>query len=68
VTAEERFEDLVDQLANLPGVTAPQDGGGFGRNTLRWGKTIFTLALAETTGPASGAAAPSVITGDVIIS
>jgi hypothetical protein len=40
---EDRFEDLVDELAGCPGVTPPRGGSGFGRSALRWEKKIFAM-------------------------
>ena len=42
---EERFEDLVDALVGLPGVTPPRGGSGFGRSALRWEKKIFAMLV-----------------------
>jgi hypothetical protein len=41
--AEERFGDLVDELAGCAGVTPPRGGSGFGRSALRWEKKIFAM-------------------------
>ncbi|HWG63043.1 MAG TPA: hypothetical protein VG253_15190 [Streptosporangiaceae bacterium] len=41
--AEERFEDLVDQLLGISGVTPPQGGSGFGRSALRFEGKIFAM-------------------------
>jgi hypothetical protein len=38
-----RFEDLVDELIGLPGVTPPRGGSGFGRSALRWQGRIFAM-------------------------
>jgi hypothetical protein len=39
---EERFEDLVDELVGVAGVTPPR-GGGFGRSALRFNEKIFAM-------------------------
>ena len=39
----ERFEDLVDQLAGVEGVTPPRGGSGFGRSALRFQGKIFAM-------------------------
>jgi hypothetical protein len=40
---EERFEDLVDDLLGVPGVTPPRGGSGFGRGALRFENRIFAM-------------------------
>jgi hypothetical protein len=40
---ELRFEDLVDELTSVPGVTPPPGGSGFGRSALRWQGRIFAM-------------------------
>lgn len=39
----ERYEDLVDELVGLPGVTPPQGGRGFGRSAARFNGKIFVM-------------------------
>ena len=39
---EDRYQDLVDELAGADGVTPPR-GGGFGRSGLRLQNRIFTM-------------------------
>jgi hypothetical protein len=39
----ERFEDLVDELVGLPGVTPPARGSGFGRSAIRFNGKIFAM-------------------------
>ena len=39
----ERYEDLIDQLVGLPGVTPPQGGRGFGRSAVRFNGKIFVM-------------------------
>ena len=39
----ERYEDLVDQLVALPGVTPPQGGRGFGRSAVRFHGKIIVM-------------------------
>jgi hypothetical protein len=41
--AEERYEELVDELIGTPGVTPPRGGGGFGRSALRFQDKIFAM-------------------------
>jgi len=38
-----RFEDLVDELVGLPGVTPPARGSGFGRSAVRFNGKIFVM-------------------------
>jgi hypothetical protein len=40
---EDRYEDLVDELMGVPGVTPPRGGGGFGRSALRFQNKIFAM-------------------------
>jgi hypothetical protein len=43
-----RFEDLVDELVGVDGVTPPRGGSGFGRGALRYrGKTFATLVRGQ---------------------
>jgi hypothetical protein len=42
---EECFEDLVDELVGVPGVTPPRGGGGFGRTALRFDNKIFAMLV-----------------------
>jgi hypothetical protein len=39
----ERYEDLADDLAGLPGVTPPSGGRGFGRSAVRFNGKIFVM-------------------------
>jgi hypothetical protein len=39
----ERYEDLVDALVGLPGVTPPRGGRGFGRSAVRFNGKIFVM-------------------------
>jgi hypothetical protein len=49
VTATEpirdRYEDLVDELMGIDGVTPPRGGGGFGRSALRYEGKIFAMLV-----------------------
>jgi hypothetical protein len=38
-----RYEDLVDALVGIPGVTPPRGGRGFGRTALRYERKIFAI-------------------------
>jgi hypothetical protein len=45
-TAESaRFEETVFALLDVPGVTPPQGGGGFGRSALRFNGKIFAMLV-----------------------
>jgi hypothetical protein len=41
----DRYEDLVDGLVGVPGVTPPRGGGGFGRSALRYQGKIFAMLV-----------------------
>ena len=41
----ERYEDLVDSLVGLDGVTPPRGGSGFGRSALRYHGKIFAMLV-----------------------
>ena len=43
----ERFADLVNELAGVPGVMPPQDGSGFGRSALRYQRKIFAMLVRD---------------------
>jgi hypothetical protein len=43
IGAEDRYEDLVDELVGIPGVTPPRGGTGFGRGALRFENKIFAM-------------------------
>jgi hypothetical protein len=45
VSPEEHFETLVDLLAQIPGVTPPGSGRGFGANALRARGKIFAMLV-----------------------
>ena len=38
-----RYEDLIDELAGIDGVTPPRGGGGFGRSAVRFHGKIFVM-------------------------
>ena len=43
---DERYEDLVDELVGVAGVTPPRGGGsGFGRSALRFYGRIFAMLV-----------------------
>jgi hypothetical protein len=41
----ERFEDVVDALVGIDGVTPPRGGSGFGRGGLRYQNKIFAMLV-----------------------
>lgn len=41
----ERYEDLVDALMGIDGVTPPRGGSGFGRSALRCNGKIFAMLV-----------------------
>lgn len=43
IAAQQRFEDLVDEMIGEAGVTPPGEGSGFGRSALRWEGKIFAM-------------------------
>jgi hypothetical protein len=43
--AGKRYEDLIDGLAGIAGVTPPQGGSGFGRSAVRFQKKIFVMLV-----------------------
>jgi hypothetical protein len=45
MTPEQRYEDLVDDLAGEEGVLPPPGGGGFGRSALRYRRKIFAMLV-----------------------
>ena len=40
---QERYEDLIDELAGIDGVTPPSRGAGFGRSAVRFQGKIFVM-------------------------
>jgi hypothetical protein len=42
---EERYEELIDELVGIAGVTPPQGGSGFGRSAVRFQKKIFVMLV-----------------------
>ncbi len=40
-----QYEDLVDELMGIDGVTPPRGGGGFGRSGLRYEGKIFAMLV-----------------------
>jgi hypothetical protein len=42
---ESRYEDLIDELAGIDGVTPPRGGSGFGRSTIRYQGKIFVMLV-----------------------
>jgi hypothetical protein len=43
MTPQERYENLVDELAGADGVIPPTGGSGFGRGALRYRRKIFAM-------------------------
>jgi hypothetical protein len=43
LTSSERYEDLIDALVGLPGVTPPARTSGFGRSAVRFNGKIFVM-------------------------
>ena len=43
--ARERYEDLVDELVAVDGVSPPRGGSGFGRGALRYHGKIFAMLV-----------------------
>jgi len=41
----DRYDDLVDELIGIDGVTPPRGGGGFGRSALRYQGKIFAMLV-----------------------
>lgn len=41
----DRYEDLVDELMGIDGVTPPAGGSGFGRGALRYQGKIFAMLV-----------------------
>jgi hypothetical protein len=42
---QDRYADLVDDLAGVPGVDPPRGGRGFGRTALRYQTKIFAMLV-----------------------
>jgi hypothetical protein len=42
---EGRYEELIDELVGIAGVTPPAGGSGFGRSGLRFQKKIFAMLV-----------------------
>jgi hypothetical protein len=40
---QERYEDLIDELVGIDGVTPPSRGAGFGRSAVRFQGKIFVM-------------------------
>jgi hypothetical protein len=40
-----QYDDLVDELMGIDGVTPPRGGGGFGRSALRYEGKIFAMLV-----------------------
>jgi hypothetical protein len=45
MTPEQRYQDLVDELAGVDGLVLPQGGSGFGRDALRYQRKIFAMLV-----------------------
>src|SRR5215471_10059075 len=44
-TMQERYEDLIDELLGIDGVTPPSRGAGFGRSAVRFHGKIFVMLV-----------------------
>jgi hypothetical protein len=44
-TPEDRYENLIDELVRIDGVTPPRGGGGFGRSAVRFHGKIFVMLV-----------------------
>jgi hypothetical protein len=42
---EERYEDLIEELIRIDGVTPPRGGSGFGRGAVRFQGKIFVMLV-----------------------
>jgi hypothetical protein len=42
---EDRYEDLIDELVRIDGVTPPREGSGFGRSAVRYHGKIFVMLV-----------------------
>ena len=42
---QERYQDLIDALAGIEGVTPPREGSGFGRSAVRYHGKIFVMLV-----------------------
>lgn len=42
---QDRYEDLIDELAGIDGVTPPREGSGFGRSAVRFHGKIFVMLV-----------------------
>ena len=45
MTPQDRFDDLVDQLVGIDGVTPPRGRSGFGRSAVRFQNKIFVMLV-----------------------
>jgi hypothetical protein len=45
VTPADQFDDLVDELIGIDGVTPPRGGSGFGRSGIRYQGKIFAMLV-----------------------
>ena len=45
LSAEDRYRDLVGELAGVAGVTVPEGGPGFGRSALKFRGRIFAMLV-----------------------
>ena len=42
---QDRYEDLIDELSGIEGVTPPREGSGFGRSAVRFHGKIFVMLV-----------------------
>src|SRR5512144_2299630 len=47
MTPGERFDELVDEFLDMPGVTGPRPGRGFGSSALRVENRIFAMLAQD---------------------
>ena len=45
IRPEDRYDNLVDELVGIAGVTPPRGNGGFGRTALRFRNKIFVMLV-----------------------
>jgi hypothetical protein len=48
MSMQERYEDLIDELLGIDGVTPPRGGAGFGRGAVRFHGKIFVMLVRDS--------------------